>query len=104
MKKINEKINTTKLFYQWKYIEEHIGYLGWWKWKKIIMETFNLATKKEAKYLIKNKEIQQSFFNNKNKKELQEWQIKLDYLEKTIKTNIEISKKNVYVSGHVSTN
>lgn len=95
-------MNTTKLFYQWKYIEKNYRFLGW-KWKIIIMETFNLSTKKEAKYLIKNNEIQQSFFSEKNKKELQEWQIKLDYLEKLIKTNIELEKKKINVSGNIST-
>ena len=61
--------------------------------KKIIMEIFNLKTKKEAKYLIKNNEITINFFTTKNKKEIQEWQIKLDYLEKLIKTNIQLNKK-----------
>lgn len=40
--------------------------------KKIIMEIFNLKTKKEAKCLIKNNEITTNFFTTKNKKEIQE--------------------------------
>ena len=57
------------------------------------MEIFNLKTKKEAKYLIKNNEITINFFTTKNKKEIQEWQIKLNYLEKLIKTNIQLNEK-----------
>ena len=67
------------------------------------MEIFNLKTKKEAKYLIKNNEITINFFATKNKKEIQEWQIKLDYLEKLIKTNIQLNEKKVNVSGNIST-
>ena len=95
-------MNTTKLFYQWKYIEKNFRLLGW-QWKKIIMEIFNLKTKKEAKYLIKNNEITINFSATKNKKEIQEWQIKLDYLEKLIKTNIQLNEKKVNVSGNIST-
>ena len=67
------------------------------------MEIFNLKTKKEAKYLIKNNEITINFSATKNKKEIQEWQIKLDYLEKLIKTNIQLNEKKVNVSGNIST-
>lgn len=67
------------------------------------MEIFNLKTKKEAKYLIKNNEITINFFTTKNKKEIQEWQIKLNYLEKLIKTNIQLNEKKVNVSGNIST-
>ena len=41
-------MNTTKLFYQWKYIEKNFRLLGW-QWKKIIIEIFNLKTKKRSK-------------------------------------------------------
>lgn len=67
------------------------------------MEIFNLKTKKEAKYLIKNNEITINFFTTKNKKEIQEWQIKLDYLEKLIKNKHSIKWKKVNVSGNIST-